>query len=398
MNAKIILSLLLATMLQARLLAAASLPDRVERAPAWAFVHRLLPARADALGGYDVVSTATTNVNGPFTINGTVGKAQPTTRLTTTGHVAESWSANPNPVAPGLNLISSGFITGTPTQSGVFTSVITAWEFVLSGPSASATFTITITGGGTAPSITTEPVSQILPAGTNATLTVAAGGSPPPAYHWSFGGASIAGATNATLVLTDIQPAQSGVYTVTVTNASGSVSTNATLTVEVSPAITNQPQSQIVTAGAAVSFTAGGRGTSLNWQWWFNSNLVAGGTNPVLTLPAATANQSGFYAVVASNGVGVATSGQARLLAVPPAGVAEAPVLQLAAGEPGLATLGFATLPGYNYEVLFSDSLPAPAWASLTNVPAAFAGSSVSLPQSTAGAVQRFYRVGVSGN
>jgi len=379
-------------MLQARLLAAASLPDRVERAPAWAFVHRLLPARADALGGYDVVSTATTNVNGPFTINGTVGKAQPTTRLTTTGHVAESWSANPNPVAPGLNLISSGFITGTPTQSGVFTSVITAWEFVLSGPSASATFTITITGGGAPPAITAAPASQILPAGTAATLTVTATGTPPPAYQWSFGGANLVGATNANLLLADIQPSQSGVYTVTITNSSGSVSTNATLTVEVPPAISNQPQDQIVSAGTTVSFTAGASGTSLAWQWLFNSNAIAGATNPVLTLSTAATNQSGFYSVIATNALGKAASAQARLLVAQPAGASEAPVLNFAADEPGQAALSFSTLPGYSYEVLFSDTLSASAWTSLTNFPAAFTGTNLTIPQSTTGAVQRFYR------
>jgi hypothetical protein len=267
-----------------------------------------------------------------------------------------------------------------------------------SGPSAEATFTFVITGGGAAPAITNSPVSQTLPAGTNATLTVAASGTPPPNYQWSFGGTNLAGATNATLVLADIQPAQSGVYTVTVTNAAGSVSTNATLTVEVPPVITNQPQDQIVTAGAPVSFAAGGAGSALFWQWSFNSNILVGATNSALTLPSAAINQSGFYAVAASNAVGVVSSGQARLLVVPPPGAAEAPILHVLPVEPGLAVLSFSTLPGYSYEVLFCDSLPALSWTSLTKLPAGFVGTNLSLPQTTTGAVQRFYRAGISGN
>jgi hypothetical protein len=221
---------------------------------------------------------------------------------------------------------------------------------------------------------------------------VTATGTPPPAYQWSFGGANLVGATNANLLLADIQPSQSGVYTVTITNSSGSVSTNATLTVEVPPAISNQPQDQIVSAGPTVSFTAGASGTSLAWQWLFNSNAIAGATNPVLTLSTAATNQSGFYSVIATNALGKAASAQARLLVAQPAGASEAPVLNFAADEPGQAALSFSTLPGYSYEVLFSDTLSASAWTSLTNFPAAFTGTNLTIPQSTTGAVQRFYR------
>ncbi len=398
MRSRYFLSLLLATLLHARPVASSAAPDRVCRAPAWAFIHRLAPVRQDAIGGYDAVSTATTSINGPFTINATVGKSLPSTRLTTTGHVAESWTASPNPVAPGLTMGSSGTITGTPTQAGTFKSVVTAWEFIQSGPSTSATFTFVITGGGTAPVITAAPVSQILPAGTNATLTVAATGTPPPAYQWSLAGTNIPAATNATLLLANIQPSQSGTYRVTITNASGSVSTNATLTVEIPPVITNQPLDQIVTAGGSVNLAAAASGAPLVWQWSFNSNILAGATNPVLTLSPAATGQSGFYSVSASNAVGFAVSQSARLLVVPPAGPAEAPVLSLAPAGSGRLLLGFSALPGYNYSVETSVSLPATSWVPLTNFPASFTGTNLSLPLDSSAGQVRFYRISVQGN
>lgn len=58
------------------------------------------------------------------------------------------------------------------------------------------------------------------------------GGTPPVTFQWFKDGAPILGATAQTLVLYPITPANGGVYTVTVSNAAGSTtSDNATLVV-----------------------------------------------------------------------------------------------------------------------------------------------------------------------
>lgn len=82
-----------------------------------------------------------------------------------------------------------------------------------------------------APMITRGPASQKVAVGSTATLSVSAQGAPPLSFQWFRGSESISGATQAALVLTNVQPADSGTYSVQVSNPYGVVSTNATITV-----------------------------------------------------------------------------------------------------------------------------------------------------------------------
>ena len=70
----------------------------------------------------------------------------------------------------------------------------------------------------------------VVNAGSTVTLNVAASGDGPLTYAWQFNGATAAG-TNSTLLLTHIQPAQSGFYRVTISNPYGSVSSAARVSV-----------------------------------------------------------------------------------------------------------------------------------------------------------------------
>jgi hypothetical protein len=89
---------------------------------------------------------------------------------------------------------------------------------------------------GLAPLITAQPASQTVLAGSTAAFTVTATGALPLSYQWSFDGTNIAGATGTSLTLSNVQPAQAGIYAVQVTNAYGSTnSDNAFLTVTSPP-------------------------------------------------------------------------------------------------------------------------------------------------------------------
>lgn len=81
-----------------------------------------------------------------------------------------------------------------------------------------------------APVVMTHPRDQTVTNGQTLAFSALAIGDLPLGYQWSFNGNPLPGATNATLMLTNAQPANAGSYAVTVTNVAGSAtSRSATL-------------------------------------------------------------------------------------------------------------------------------------------------------------------------
>ncbi len=74
-----------------------------------------------------------------------------------------------------------------------------------------------------APVLITQPRSQTVIPGESPVFRTLAVGDAPLNYLWQFNGAAMAGGTNASLMLSNVQPANAGSYTVVVTNLSGSV-------------------------------------------------------------------------------------------------------------------------------------------------------------------------------
>jgi hypothetical protein len=137
--------------------------------------------------------------------------------------------------APGSVNTQNLTLRGTPTTAGSYTATLQAFAGTGNTSFASATYSymVTVTGSAnTAPSITTQPLSQTVSVGANVTLSVVATGTPAPTYQWRKDAADLAGATTASLALNNVQTSAGGSYTVVVTNSAGSVtSTAATLTV-----------------------------------------------------------------------------------------------------------------------------------------------------------------------
>src|ERR1039458_8625454 len=73
------------------------------------------------------------------------------------------------------------------------------------------------------PAIAAQPLSQTAQAGTNVSFSVLAAGTLPLNYQWQFNSQNIAGQTASSLSLTNVQFANAGGYSVSVTNAYGSV-------------------------------------------------------------------------------------------------------------------------------------------------------------------------------
>jgi hypothetical protein len=100
--------------------------------------------------------------------------------------------------------------------------VATGVQTVAAGGDSTLYATLTGTPAAVAPSITSQPVSQTINAGSSVTFTVAASGTPAPAYQWKKGGADIAGATGTSYSIANAQTSEAGSYTVVVTNTVGS--------------------------------------------------------------------------------------------------------------------------------------------------------------------------------
>ena len=202
-----------------------------------------------------------------------------------------------------------------PTNAGNYSVVVT--NVAGSATSSNAVLTVNVP-----PTITAQPTNQTVIQGSNATFNVTATGTTPLRCQWYFNGTNmLGGATNTSLTLTNVQTSNAGNYSVVVTNVAGSAaSSNAVLTVNVPPAITQQPVNMATNAGGSVTFSITATGTPpLNYQWYFNSGVLANATNAVLTLTGVTTNQAGTYSVVVTNVAGSVTSSNAVLTVnVPP--------------------------------------------------------------------------------
>ena len=165
-----------------------------------------------------------------------------------------------------------------------------------------------------APVIVTQPTNLTVTVNGAAVFNVVASGSQPLAYQWSFNGTNMLGATNATLILSNVVPSEAGYYSVLVANTAGSVaSSNALLTVYVPPTpptISSQTPSQTVAVGTPVTFGVTADGASpLSYFWSRNGTLIDGATNPAYFLAAAQLSDSGSkFSCLVTNAYGSASS------------------------------------------------------------------------------------------
>jgi hypothetical protein len=84
------------------------------------------------------------------------------------------------------------------------------------------------------------------------------------------------------------------------------------------PAITTQPASRTVTAGASVTLSVVASGTApLSYQWAKGGANIAGATSATLSLSAVTSANAGSYTVTVSNSAGSVTSAAAVLTVNP---------------------------------------------------------------------------------
>jgi len=241
---------------------------------------------------------------GGLVLRGTNGPAGGAYRVLSSANVVtpmNSWSA----IATNLFNGSGNFDATNPVAPG---EVARFYRLILGGDT---------TPSLTAPTITLQPTNQTATAGQNVTFHSSVSGSATLAYQWFFNASNVlAGATTATLLVTNVNAADAGAYTLRVTNGAGSVtSAVAILTVQTPPSITTQPASQSVLVSNSATFTVVAAGDApLRYQWYFNTNTVlANATNASYIIPSALTNNVGSYSVSVTNSFGAVTSGIATL-------------------------------------------------------------------------------------
>ncbi len=177
--------------------------------------------------------------------------------------------------------------------------------------------------GAEPPSIVTQPADATVVATREATFSVIATGGAPLRYQWLFESALVPDATNATLVLSNVQPAQVGRYSAIVFNDAGNAqSAFARLSVRAPAFIVTQPRdvqvrirpdtSAAPTTNATFSVLAVSS-SPIRYQWRFNGQNLPGATNSTLTVTNVQLTNEGLYTAAVTDDAGTIFSAPALL-------------------------------------------------------------------------------------
>ncbi|MEJ0089194.1 MAG: immunoglobulin domain-containing protein [Limisphaerales bacterium] len=178
------------------------------------------------------------------------------------------------------------------------------YSVIISGAQGSVTSSVAKLVVTISPSFTSQPQTITVTNGYPASFLVAAAGSPPLNYQWFFNGTNLLAFTNTIFTLQNVFPANVGAYSIVVTNAYGSITSNpAMLTVLplgiTAPAILASGQFQFsFETATGVNYTAQ---YSTNLTQWFPFVTLGGiGAPLTLTDPNTAGSQQRFYRIVVS--------------------------------------------------------------------------------------------------
>ena len=381
------LSLLLAGALQLMPMLRAVLPVvTAEGAPtAWAIVLKLAGAAAVFGLGHHAVSAASSlstptaatvgvAYTGATTYSGGHASSVQSWQVTQNWQGATGWTCSQSPfqIAPGLFLTMNptfkyiGSISGTPTTAGTYSVTVNVWAGNCSSDSDTRTFSITVNpGANSAPVFTTSPTNQIRTAGSTATFSAAASGTPTPGFYWKSNNVAIAGANTATFQKVNVQLADAATYTVLATNSSGTVSNAAALTVVVPPG------NQTNKVGSNITFTVSAASPqALSYRWQFKGVDIAGATGTSFTTNNVLLGSAGTYSVIVSNTAVAATYSVTLVVtAAPPVIVTPPAGATITAGQPVTFSVAASGTGPFSYQWLKNNVNISGGTGSSFNIP-----------------------------
>ncbi|MDB6056419.1 MAG: large protein [Verrucomicrobiales bacterium] len=244
-------------------------------------------------------SSLTTNLNALVTFNVTAQSSQ---------QLNFRWVKDGAPIVSNTNMtgITASSLTINSVQatdSGSYKCIITNATGSVS--SSMATLTVLVP-----PSITSQPADASTSVGASASFNVNVQGTQPMTYQWQFNSAPISGATASALNLSNVQKANAGSYSCTISNQAGSaLSSTATLVVDDTTIITSQPANQILNACETLTLTVSAAGSATpTYQWFQNGTAIPGATSSIYSVPGVTRSDAGTYFVQVIGDIVVASS------------------------------------------------------------------------------------------
>ncbi|HJV89480.1 MAG TPA: immunoglobulin domain-containing protein [Holophagaceae bacterium] len=235
------------------------------------------------------------------------------------GTLSYQWRKNGVNVAGGTSA-SLTITAATSADAGIYECVVTNTKGSSTEIALSAGAALSV---NTAPVILAQPTNQAALASGSATFAVVASGNGTLSYQWKKDGATLAGATAASLSIPSVAVGDVGSYTCVVTNTLGSTTTTttttaATLSLATSPVIASATGTQTVAEGgnATFSVTASSTAGTLAYQWYkngaalSNGGHVSGATSASLTLTGLALADAANYSCVVTNTLnGIVTTG-----------------------------------------------------------------------------------------
>jgi VCBS repeat-containing protein len=261
-----------------------------------------------------------------------------------------------NPAHGTLTLNANGSFTYQPNSnySGSDSFTYRAGD----GGATSGVATVTIT-------INPVPIVIVVPPptgrtncpGDTTTFSVVATGTA-LTYQWIFNNEILAGATNSSITLQNLNATNAGTYCAVVGGASGGPITNcAVLVVNENVIISTPPSDLVVCENALAQFTVNATGTALAYQWYFGSATLSNQTTDTLTLNNVSLSRAGSYSVAVSGACGSTVTNSVTLTVNQNVQVLSAPAAQTSfVGSNATFNVG-AIGTGVSYEWFFNGAL-----------------------------------------
>lgn len=270
------------------------------------------PTITSTIASLTVNSSAVITTN-PTDVTSCVGQSATFTLGTSGSGISYQWKKGT------VDLVNGGSI------SGATTSILSISTLTLANAGFySCTITNTCSGSATStnaslvvnslPNITSQPSGVTICGSAPVTFSVSATGTA-ISYQWKKGaiiltdGATISGATTATLSINPATAADAGAYTCVVSGTCNPVviSNVANLAVGSLAAITSQPISTIQCTGTTANFSSTVSGTGISYQWkkegvnLVNGGNVSGATSATLTLASVSSSDAALYTLETGN-------------------------------------------------------------------------------------------------